>query len=258
MTRTVFATFRSEQEAEQALSLVMREAQLIDSAVIADDRTGTLALEAMDLTAAEKAACHDQLKRGGFLMIAQAGDQEAGQAVLRVLQSPQNGFSPLIIAEAGSGSTDTKPGNIKNTSVEPTLPQSEAVIAEERIPIVQEELKIGKQEVVRGKAAIQSRVSEVPAREQVELSAEQFTVQNRPGGRHVSDEEVMRSGLLQDRVIEFSAMREEAIVSKEAVVREEVVISKHVVHRTEEIVDTVRRTEVEAERFEPEGTGSVR
>ncbi|MEA3009681.1 MAG: hypothetical protein QOJ91_1373 [Sphingomonadales bacterium] len=73
----------------------------------------------------------------------------------------------------------------------------------------------------------------------------------RPQGRSISEEEIARSGLLQERVIEIGEMREEAVVSKEAIVREELVVRRDVEQRTERIADTLRRTEVDVEPLEP-------
>ncbi len=235
MSRTVFASFRTEAEAERALSLVASQAALLDSAVLGDDVGGKLTLDSLQLNSEERSACEAQLKRGGFLMIAQAATDEAAQAVLQVLHSSGSDNAPLVIAEA--------------TPAAPAAATQE-VGREERVPIVEEEIRIGKREVVRGGAAVHSRVTQAPVREQVELSQEELSVAQRPVNRRLSDDEISRSGLLQDRVIEFAAMREEAVVSKEPFVREEVVVTKHVAQRTEEIRDTVRRTEVETERLE--------
>jgi stress response protein YsnF len=98
-------------------------------------------------------------------------------------------------------------------------------------------------------------MEEVPVEERVELLEEEFQVENRPVNRRLTEEEVERSGLLQDRVIQFAAMREEAVVSKQPFVREEVVVRKQVTERVEEIRDSVRRTQVETERLEPGETG---
>jgi len=72
-------------------------------------------------------------------------------------------------------------------------------------------------------------------------------------GRRISEAEIAESGLLRERVIEIGEMREEAMVSKQAVVREELVVRRDVEQRTERIADTLRRTEVDVERLEPEG-----
>lgn len=242
MSRTVFATFRTEAEAERALSTVASQATLVDSAIVGHDVAGKLTLESLKLNSEERSACEAQLKRGGFLMIAQAATDEAAEAVLQVLHSSASDNGPLIIAEA-SRAPSAAPAH------QPAAPPREEFAEEERIPIVEEEIRVGKREVVRGGAAVHSRLTEAPVQEQVELLEEELSVGQRTVNRRLSDEEVARSGLLKDRVIQFAAMREEAVVSKQPFVREEVVVMKHVSQRTEEVHDTVRRTEVETERF---------
>jgi stress response protein YsnF len=120
---------------------------------------------------------------------------------------------------------------------------------EQRIPIVEEELRIGKREVLRGGARVHARIEEHPVREEVELLAELTSIERRPAARRLSEQELEEGGLLRERVIEITEMREEAVVSKEAFVREELVVKKTVERRTEIIEDTVRRTRVETERL---------
>jgi uncharacterized protein (TIGR02271 family) len=124
---------------------------------------------------------------------------------------------------------------------------SPSVIAEERIPLVEEELQVGTREVVRGGARVRTHVEEVPAAQEVELINEVVRVSSRPASRPVSEQELEHGGLLRDRVIEIAQVREEAVVSKEVVVREEIVVTKTTERRVEQIHETVRRTEVETE-----------
>ncbi len=125
---------------------------------------------------------------------------------------------------------------------------AQATVAEERIPVVEEHLRVDKREVSRGGARVHSHVTEEPVYREVELLAERASIERRPVGRQLSPEEVEQGGLLRGRVFEISEMREEAEVSKEAVVREEVVVRKTVHDRVEQIDDTVLRTEVEIEQ----------
>ena len=127
---------------------------------------------------------------------------------------------------------------------------------EQHVPIVEEELRIGKRSVLRGGARVHSYVEEVPVVQDVELLEEQTHVERRPVNRRLSEEEIAASGVLQDRVVEITQMREEAVLSKEAYVREELVVKKTVEKRIEQVRDTVRRTAVEVERLEPELAGS--
>jgi len=114
---------------------------------------------------------------------------------------------------------------------------------EETIPIVEEELRVGKRQVEGGRVKIRSYVVETPVQEQVNLRQEHVHVERRPVNRPLSGTE----NVFQDRTIEASERSEEAVVSKEARVKEEVVVNKDVRDRTETVEDTVRRTEVEVE-----------
>lgn len=104
-----------------------------------------------------------------------------------------------------------------------------------------EEVRIGDARLVKGGATVSTVTDGSPAPDE----------SSGAGGRVLSDSEIAESGLLQDRVIEIGEMREEAVVSKRAVVREELVVRKDVEERTERIADTVRRTEVDVEPLEP-------
>jgi stress response protein YsnF len=130
------------------------------------------------------------------------------------------------------------------------------VQAEERVPVVEEELRIGTRSVLRGGARVHSYVEEVPVVEEIELFEEQTRVERRPVNRRLTEEEIVASGLLQDRVVEVTQMREEAVLTKQAFVREELVVKKTVERRVEQVRDTVRRTAVEVERLEPELAGT--
>lgn len=242
MSRPVFATFEREADADKALSEVGNQLSLLDSAVVTDSQTGALTLESLSLTAEERSACQAQLKRGGFLMIAQAASDEDAEAVLKALHAMPGERAPLIITEAPRASSAAQP----------------EVLEEQHIPLVEEELRIDKREVIRGRTRVHAKMIDVPVQEQVDLLEESIGIARRPADRRLTEEEVAQAGLLRERVIEVTAMREEAVVSKEAFVREELIVSKQVERRVERIEDTVRRTEVETERLEPEGAADPR
>ena len=127
-------------------------------------------------------------------------------------------------------------------------------VEEERIPVIEEELRIGKREVERGGARVRSYVREVPVHEQVTLHQEHVSVERRPVNETLGREALAgNSDLLRDRTVEMVEHAEEAVVSKEAHVREEIVVKKTSEDRVEQIDDTVRRTEVDVE----EGTAGM-
>jgi len=117
------------------------------------------------------------------------------------------------------------------------------------IPVIQEELKVGKREVQRGGVRIYQRVVETPVNESIGLREEHVNVERHPVDRPVSPADV---AAFQETTIELRESAEEAVVEKTARVVEEVVVGKEVTERNEQISDTVRRTEVEIEQLTPD------
>jgi uncharacterized protein (TIGR02271 family) len=125
---------------------------------------------------------------------------------------------------------------------------------EERIPVVEEQINIGKRAVERGGVRVRTYVRETPVEEQVTLREEHVHVERRPVDRAADS---LPPDTFQDRTIEVREKAEEAVVSKTARVTEEVVIRKDVEERVETVRDTVQRTEVEVEDTRG-GVGSQR
>jgi uncharacterized protein (TIGR02271 family) len=115
------------------------------------------------------------------------------------------------------------------------------------IPVVQEELKVGKREVQRGGARIYSRVVETAVNETIGLREEHVDVQRRVVNQPISPSDVTA---FKEQTIEMRETAEEAVVQKSARIVEEVTIGKQVSERQEQIHDTVRHTEVEIERLD--------
>jgi uncharacterized protein (TIGR02271 family) len=115
---------------------------------------------------------------------------------------------------------------------------------DEVIPVVEEQLRVGKRQVTSGRVRIRSYVVETPVQEQVNLRQEHVSVERRAVDRPVTGAD---EALFRDRTIDAEERSEEAVVSKDARVREEVVVKKNVEDRTETVQDKVRRTEVDVD-----------
>jgi uncharacterized protein (TIGR02271 family) len=115
------------------------------------------------------------------------------------------------------------------------------------IPLVSEELTIGKREVERGRIRLRTYVIERPIEEQVRLREEHVEVERRAATRDVPAGEAFK-----ERSVEITERAEEAVVAKKAVVTEEVVVRKDVTEREQTVRDNARKTEVEIDR----GTGA--
>lgn len=120
-------------------------------------------------------------------------------------------------------------------------------IDQTRIPVVEEELKVGKREVQRGGVRIFRRLTEKPVHEQVQLREEHVHVERHPVDKPATAADM--AAALKEGTIELRETGEEAVVSKTAHVVEEVVAGKEVSERTEQIDDTVRRTDVEVQQL---------
>lgn len=112
------------------------------------------------------------------------------------------------------------------------------------IPVVEERLNVGKRVAEAGRVRVRSYVVEKPVEEQVTLRDETVHVDRRPVDRAptAADE-----ALFENKVIEATELREQAVVSKDARVVEEVGIRKDATQHVETIADKVRHTEVEVE-----------
>ena len=117
---------------------------------------------------------------------------------------------------------------------------------EQVLPVVEEQLRIGKRAVTRGGVRIYTRVTERPVEEDVRLREERVHVERRPVDRAIP----AGTEAFRERSFEVEEMREEPVVAKEARMVEEVVVTKDVQDRTAKVRDTVRRTDVEVDRAE--------
>ncbi len=123
-----------------------------------------------------------------------------------------------------------------------------SLTGEQVIPVVQENLQVGKREVERGGVRVYSHVVSQPVTESVNLHEEQVVVDRRPVDRPATEADFRDAG-----PIEVRATGEEAVVAKTGRVVEEVVVGKTVNDRTEQVEESVRRTEVDVQ---PVGTGA--
>jgi uncharacterized protein (TIGR02271 family) len=216
----------------------------------------------------DRHAYEEGVRRGGAVLTADVDDDCVDEAV-RVLDEansvdiderssqwrssgwdyPATGAATAGTASAlgGYGTTD---GDLDTNRLASTGDQ------EEVIPIVEEQLVVGKRDVNRGGVRVRSYVTEVPVHEQVRLRNERVNVQRRAVDQPLSAAD---ADAFRERTIDVTATGEEAVVGKNARVVEEVVVSKTAEEHVEQIDDTVRRTEVDIESdTEVERTGLAR
>ncbi len=121
-----------------------------------------------------------------------------------------------------------------------------------KVPVVEEQLRVGKREVQSGGVRVHKRMTEKPVEKDVQLREEHVKVERRPANRPASEGD---TAAFKKGSIEITETNEVPVVTKKARVVEEVVINKNVEEREEKVRDTVRRTDVEVESLEADAAG---
>ena len=191
MSRTVTAMFDSRSQAEAARERLTQSRIDADDVRIVDQSasgsSGAESGEGQGLWSAIKAAFippedshtyEEGMRRGGYLLCARV-DEDCADEAIRILDESDSvdlderenswrseGWSPY---QSTGGSTGFRQDR-----------QTDRTVAEERIPIVEEELRVGKREVERGGARVRSYVTETPVSQQINLREEHVSVERRP------------------------------------------------------------------------------
>lgn len=140
------------------------------------------------------------------------------------------------------------PGAAGSSQASETQAQGKDTEETVRLPVMEQELRIGKREVLRGGVRVHTKVEERPVHEQVTLREEQVAVSRRPMDVPVSTGFIDR---VSPEAVEVSAQAEVAVVSKQPRVVEEVLVRKDVEERVERVRETVRHTDVDVEPLKP-------
>jgi stress response protein YsnF len=156
-----------------------------------------------------------------------------------------------VLNQYGAIDTEVR-GQSRAERAIPAAPESGAFPISEQtiIPVIQEELAVGKRTVESGGVRVHSHVEEMPVEEVIRLREERVNVE-----RHAVDRPVIGTEPFEEMTLEVTETAEQAVVAKGARVVEEVVINKTVEERDETIADTLRRQEVEVEPLPKTGTG---
>jgi len=198
------------------------------------------------------------VRRGGSVLSVQVDSQDEANRVAQIMSDynvvdidrrgqeyRQSGWSRFDDTAGPYDASTTTHGS--NVAATPARNIDQA--GEMRVPVVEEEVRVGKRAVEGGGVRVVHRVEETPVNEQVTLRDEKVTVDRRPVDRELSSGEV-DAAFRDGDVVEVRERAEEAVVDKQARVVEEVVIRKDAQERTENVQDTARRTDVEVEKLQ--------
>ncbi len=261
--KTIVGLFKNPQEAQVVVNDLAQIGINRDNVCVsqpesannsgAGDRNGgrpfgfVRSLLGLDVEDSDAEVYSEGVRRGNALVSVKADDAKAN-AVVDIMK--RHGVMDVDHHANEWQRSGWQRGAAPATGARPTATaRGNANSAEQRIPVTQEELRIGKREVVGGGVRIYTRVTEQPVQENVTLHQEHVDVQRRPVNRPVNPGDV---AAFKEGVVEVTETSEQAVVQKNARVVEEVVVRKDAQERQETVRDTVRRTDVKVEKLDAE------
>jgi len=152
-----------------------------------------------------------------------------------------------VYSSAGTAGSDTTSRNLASTSAPTANVDRSTATSGNVIPVIEEELQVGKREVETGAVRVQTHVTETPVEEHVTLREEHVNVERHPVNREVTEADLAN---VREGEIKVTTRAEEAVVAKQARVVEEVEIGKTVSEHEQTVRDTVRRTDVDVEQVD--------
>ena len=254
MSKTVVGLFSSIAQAEQVKKTLVADGyQAQNIRVVANDEesstTGSVATASdsgyTDIGSGGGTGVGEKI--GSFFRNLTGGDEDAhnhyatgvntGGALLTA--TVEDGKAEAVAATLKEyGARDIEGGSQRADSLTETPAYRESAATnstgETAIPIVEEELVVGKREVDRGGVRIYSHVVERPVEADVNLREEHINVQRRAVNRPATAADFAAGS---GSVFELNATGEEVLVGKQSS------------ERTQAIHDSVRKTEVEVENL---------
>lgn len=115
---------------------------------------------------------------------------------------------------------------------------------EQRIPLSEEEIAVGKRRAQAGEVDIRKTVETEHVQQRVPVAREEVEIERRP----VSADRGAQAAEIGEQEIHVPLMEEEAVVEKRPVVKEELVVKKRVVEDTQQVEADVKRERVDIDK----------
>jgi len=246
MARTVVGLFENQGDARAAQQDLQTAGFGQDRVTLVSSAGGQLAqmLTRAGVPQEDAAIYNDGVQSGGALIVAQLLPNGEAQQVADILDRHN------VVDIGARGRMAQQTTQLRSTSGRRSF-SNDYQGGDVVIPIVEEQIRVGKREVEAGGVRVQTHVEERPVNEQVTLRNEEVRVERRPVNQPVNPSEIdnlVEDGMFE-RTFEVREHDEEAVVAKQARVVEEVVVNKNVEQRVETVQDTVRRTDVDVEQL---------
>ena len=257
-TRTLTAMFKTTAEAQKAGQMLASQLRLDGSAIRVSPGAGVTdagydksspyaekgffgSIKDLFLPEEDRYAYAEGMRRGNVLLNVTVDEGQITQAS-QVLE--QTGALDLDAQEASWKQSGWTGYDASAHSTVATAAPMAAAGTNDTIKVVEERLVVGKRAVEAGGVRVRAYVVERPVEAQVTLHEERVSLERRPVDRAATAADVAAFG---GKTLEASAMREEAMVSKDVHVVEEIGLKKEAADRVETVRDTVRKTEVDVE-----------
>jgi len=237
-TRTVIGLFAENAHAAKALEDLVAAGLHRDALDLlsADDASDAPKLRALsDLVPEPDLGVYlAGVKDGGTLLTAQVPLNAEARAAEII-----GGYNPVNIREHAVALAAKHPqvkAELIDAAKDPNV-----------LEVVEEVVELGKEKVETGRMRIYNVVSEAKVSKSIDLVDETVTVQRRAVNRAALED------AFKERVFELSEFDERALVSKRAQVVEEVNLAKQAETKGQTVTETVRRSDVRAERIGADG-----
>lgn len=249
MSKTVVGLFPHSDDAQSAMQDLEMMGVKHNSVQVMTSAAQSKVISALTNVGVPQDDAHvyaEGVRRGSALVVGTVEDNQADQAVAILDRNNTIDIDKLGSRYREGGYTGYDAAQPAYT--EPDLTSERDLNKQITIPIVEEQLVVGKRSVERGGARIHTFVTERPVEASVSLHEEHVSVNRRSVDRAATEAD------FQDKDITMTEMSEEAVVGKTSRVVEEVVVGKTATDHTETVQDTVRRTDVEVDKLGTDGT----
>lgn len=238
MSTTVIAMYDNADKAEQVVSEIVRAGVSRDAVDVfrGEGNGGSAVVGKLTERGVEKqeAVIYAEAIGKGGLMIAVDAPEETAQDAFEIMNRFGARDLDQLVAEAE----------------QPEQEHGQTGERQESVPVVEEQVSIGKRKVLRGGVRVTSTVEERPVEETVKLREESVEVEKTEADRRLSPEEAEKA--FEGQAVELAETAEEAVISKEARVVGEVSLSKSATEREETVQAKARKTDVKVEEIDPD------
>lgn len=191
----------------------------------------------------ERSKKYSSYARTGSIVTVHAKTKQEAEMAADIMDE----YGAVNLDERAS-TTATGPAARNTTSATDTT-RRDTTTSDTSIPIIEEEMKVGKRTVETGGVRVRSRIIERPIEEHLRLREEHVHVERNPVNRAATPGDI---NSFKEGDIEITEHAEVPMVDKEARVVEEVNIGKEVDEHVEDIHGTVRKTDVEVDNLSEE------